>query len=246
MGHGGPQAQRGVPAAVAARRGVAPPAILPGMTFPPPRTHGPVRLWSVPTGPLQENALLIAGTQNQGFLIDPGDDAERLLILVRETGVQVQAILLTHGHFDHIGAVEPLRAALGAPAYLHPADLPLYRLGKASAGRWNLPFTQPRDPEHPIAQDQTFTAGDLTLTARELPGHAPGHVVFLGDGFVVAGDTLFAGGIGRTDLPGGNHSQLIEGIGRELLTLPDDTSVYPGHGGWTTVGREKRSNPFLG
>lgn len=216
------------------------------MTVPAPtRTHGSVRIWSLSTGPLQENALLVAGADNQGFLFDPGDDASRILALVRATGVTVQAILLTHAHFDHIGAVQPVREALKVPVYLHPADLPLYRLGADSAGRWGLPFTQPADPEHPIAQGQAFTAGDLKLIARELPGHAPGHVVFVGDGFVIAGDTLFAGGIGRTDLPGGNHSQLLAGIRQELFTLPGDTYVYPGHGGYTTIDREKRSNPFL-
>lgn len=189
--------------------------------------------------------MLVAGADGLGFLIDPGDDAGRILQLVQETGVKVQAILLTHAHFDHIGAVQPVREALGIPVYLHPADLPLYRVGKVSASRWNLPFTQPGDPDHEITQDQVFQAGDLRLTARELPGHAPGHVVFIGDGFVIAGDTLFQGGIGRTDLPGGNHPLLIQGIQRELLSLPDDTAVYSGHGGSTTVGRERVGNPFL-
>lgn len=214
------------------------------------RQHGAARVWTLPTGPLQENAVLVAGAEGQGFLFDPGDEAERVLALVRDAGVTVRGILLTHAHFDHIGAVQPVREALGVPVFLHPADLPLYRLGAASAARWNLPFIQPEAPEHGIEQGQTFTAGDLTLTARELPGHAPGHVVFVGragetPGFVVAGDTLFQGGIGRTDLPGGNHGQLIAGIGRELLSLPDDTAVYPGHGPATTVGAERRSNPFL-
>lgn len=210
-----------------------------------PRTHGPVRVWSVSTGPIQENALLVAGAQHQGFLIDPGDDAPLLLELARDSGVSVQAILLTHAHFDHIGAVQPVREALRVPVYLHAADLGLYRLGATSAARWNLPFVQPADPEHPITQGQVFTAGDLTLSAREVPGHAPGHVVFVGDGFVVAGDTLFQGGIGRTDLPGGDHPQLIASIARELLSLPDDTVVYPGHGEPTTVGHERRTNPYL-
>ncbi|EYB69023.1 beta-lactamase-like protein [Deinococcus phoenicis] len=214
------------------------------------REHGAARVWTLPTGPLQENAVLVAGQGGEGFLFDPGDDAEEVLALVRGAGVTVRGILLTHGHFDHIGAVQPLREALGVPVYLHPADLPLYRLGAASAARWSLPFTQPADPDHGIEQGQTFTAGDLTLTARELPGHAPGHVVFVADtgeapGFVVAGDTLFQGSIGRTDLPGGNHPQLIEGIGRELLSLPDETAVYPGHGRATTVGAERRTNLFL-
>lgn len=210
-----------------------------------PKQHGAVRVWSLPTGPLQENAVLVAGAQNEGFLFDPGDDAERILALVRGAGVTVRGILLTHAHFDHIGAVQPLREALGVPVWLHPADLPLYRLGAASAARWNLPFSQPADPEHELRGGQTCKAGDLTLTTRELPGHSPGHVVFVGDGVVVAGDTLFQGGIGRTDLPGGNHRQLLAGITRELLSLPDETAVYPGHGPATTVGAERRSNPFL-
>ncbi len=215
------------------------------MSLPPARQHGAVRVWTLPTGPLQENALLVAGQDNRGFLFDPGDDAGRLLELVSGTGVSVEAILLTHAHFDHIGAVQPVREALGVPVSLHPADLPLYQHAHQAAARWNLPFSQPADPEQTIAQGQTFTAGDLSLTARELPGHAPGHVVFVGDGFVIAGDTLFAGGIGRTDLPGGNHAQLVSGIQQELFTLPEDTSVYPGHGPATTIGREKQTNPFL-
>ncbi len=212
--------------------------------------HGHVRVWSLPTGPLQENAVLVAGAEGEGFLFDPGDDAERILALVRDSGVTVRGILLTHAHFDHIGAVQPVREALRVPVWLHPADLEIYRQGAASAARWSLPFIQPDAPDHEIAQAQTFTAGDLTLSARELPGHAPGHVVFLAgtdgeDGVVVAGDTLFQGGIGRTDLPGGDHPTLMAGIARELLTLPDATTVYPGHGGATTVGAERRSNPFL-
>ncbi len=210
-----------------------------------PFTHGALRLWSVPTGPIQENAVLIAGAGNEGFLIDPGDDAERLLTLVRGSGVTVRGILLTHAHFDHIGAVQPLREALQVPVWLHPADLPLYRAGAQSAARWNLPFIQPADPDHEITPGQTFTAGDLTLTARFLPGHAPGHVVFTAPGLVVAGDTLFRGGIGRTDLPGGNHPQLLAGIREQLLTLPGDTAVYPGHGPRTTVATEAQTNPFL-
>ncbi len=189
--------------------------------------------------------MLVAGAGNQGFLIDPGDDAAQILELVKQSGITVQAILLTHAHFDHIGAVQPVREALRVPVYLHPADAPLYAAAASSAARWNLPFVQPDAPEHQISQGQVFTAGDLTLIARELPGHAPGHVVFVSEGFVIAGDTLFAGSIGRTDLPGGNHPQLIEGIQRELLPLPAATAVYPGHGPATTTGREQQTNPFL-
>jgi hydroxyacylglutathione hydrolase len=216
----------------------------------PVYTHGNVQVSMLTTGPVQENAVLVWGPEKQGFLIDPGDEAERLLAWATALGVQVQAILLTHAHFDHIGAVQPVREALQVPVYLHPDGLPLYRLGATSAARWNIPFVQPGEPEHEIAAGQMFAAGSLTLTARDLPGHAPGHVVFVAstpgqEPFAVVGDTLFAGSVGRTDLPGGNHDLLIKGIQRELLTLPDVATIYPGHGGPSTIGRERQSNPFL-
>ena len=202
------------------------------------------------TGPVQENTVLVWGPPNsegqkQGFLIDPGDEAGRILDWIAGLGVQVQAILLTHAHFDHIGAVQPVREALNIPVHLHPDGLDLYSLGAQSAARWNLPFVQPGAPEHGIAVGQIFTAGSLTLTARDLPGHAPGHVVFVGEGFAVVGDTLFQGSVGRTDLPGGDHEGLLAGIRRELLNLPDQTAIYPGHGGRSTVGAERAGNPFL-
>ncbi|WP_424949905.1 MBL fold metallo-hydrolase [Deinococcus sp.] len=216
----------------------------------PTFSHGDLHVSTFTNGPIQENAALVWGLEGLGFLIDPGDEAQRLLAWVTGLGVQVQAILLTHAHFDHIGAVQPLREALKVPVYLHPDGLELYRLGATSAARWNLPFVQPEAPDHDIVAGQTFTAGGLTLTARDLPGHAPGHVVFVAQvagqpGFAVVGDTLFQGGVGRTDLPGGDHDLLISGIRRELLSLPDDTTVYPGHGGPSTVGRERQGNPFL-
>lgn len=208
--------------------------------------HGPYRVASLVTGPIQENAVLVwDAASGDGFLIDPGDEASKILAWVMAHGVKVKAILLTHAHFDHIGAVQPLREALNVPVWLHPADLDIYRAGQQSAGRWNLPFVQPADPDHFMQQGQVFTAGKLNLTAREVPGHAPGHVVLIGEGFAVVGDTLFQGGIGRTDLPGGNHPQLMEGIQSELLSLPDDTTIYSGHGGSSSIGAEKASNPFL-
>ena len=208
--------------------------------------HGQSRVAFLSTGPLQENAVLVwdAGSM-EGFLFDPGDEAGRLLAWIQALGVRVRAILLTHAHFDHIGAVQPLREVLKVPVYLHERDMPLYQAGAQSAERWNLPFVQPAAPDFLIVQDQVFTVGELRLTARELPGHAPGHVIFVGEGFSVVGDTLFRGGIGRTDLPGGSHPQLISGIEQELLTLPDNTALYPGHGEQTTVSEEKQSNPFL-
>lgn len=217
----------------------------------PTYTHGNIHIWLTVTGPVQENCLLIADDAGEAFLIDPGDDAPKLLALIEKLQLKVAAILLTHSHFDHIGAVQPVREALQLPVYLHPKDLPIYRSGAASAARWSLPFVQPQDPDSTIAQDQIFTAGKVKLKARELFGHAPGHVVFVAqdlpantNGFVVSGDTLFAGSIGRTDLPMSDHQQLISGIRQELLTLPGDTMVYSGHGPATSIEHEKDSNPF--
>ncbi|MDO4262850.1 MAG: MBL fold metallo-hydrolase [Deinococcus sp.] len=215
------------------------------MTLPTPTQHGEARIWTLPTGPLQENCFLVAGPEQQGFLIDPGEDAGRILALVEASGVQVQATLLTHGHFDHIGAVQAVREALGVPVYLHPDAADDYASGQERAALFGLPLTQPTPADQGIAQGQEFSAGRLHLRARDLPGHAQGHVVFVGDGFVLAGDTLFAGSIGRTDLPGGNHPQLLAGIQAELLTLDGQTAVYPGHGPATTVAREQQTNPFL-
>ena len=207
--------------------------------------YGELSVAFLTTGPIQENAVLVWGARQLGFLIDPGDEPGRILAWIQALGVTVQAILLTHAHFDHIGAVQPLREALGAAVYAHPDGAELYRLGAQSAARWNLPFVQPEPAEHELSAGQVLQAGDLTLTVQDLPGHAPGHVVLVGEGFAVVGDTLFAGSVGRTDLPGGDHALLLRGIRRELLGLPDHTALYPGHGDPTTVGRERAGNPFL-
>lgn len=197
------------------------------------------------TGAVQENTYLIYGQDRQGFVVDPGADAGRILAAIENARMQPRAILLTHAHFDHIGAVEPLRRELGLSVYLDPRDLEIYRHGAVLAERWNLPFEQPADPDGPLTENQVWQAGDVQLTVRPLPGHAPGHVVLLAEGLVLAGDTLFAGSIGRTDLPGGDLELLLQGIRRELLSLPDRTWVLSGHGPQTTVGHERLNNSFL-
>ena len=207
--------------------------------------HGGVTIEWIVTGPVQENVVLVYDDEKRGFLIDPGDEASKIMARLQALEFRPSAILVTHAHFDHVGAVQALRDTLEAPVLSHPDGLALYRAAASSAARFGLDITQPADPDGDLREGEVLTAGEVKLTVRALPGHAPGHVVFVGDGFVVAGDTLFRGSIGRTDLPGGDHALLLEGIERELFSLPDETHVYPGHGPFTTVGVEKRSNPYL-
>lgn len=200
--------------------------------------------WFV-TGPLQENAYLLHDAAQNAYLIDPGADAPEILKAIQDRNLKLQGILLTHAHFDHIGAVQPIREALKVKVHLHDADLTLYENASLSAARWNLQIEQPSPPDARLNHGDVIETGAIQLQVRFVPGHAPGHVVFVGDGFVLAGDTLFKGSIGRTDLPGGNHTLLLEKIRSELLTLPDETVVLSGHGNKTTIGIERFRNPFL-
>lgn len=204
-------------------------------------------------GPLQENCYLLSDpTSQQAVLIDPGDEADLLLQALGDDGLNLQAVWLTHAHFDHIGALAGIEEALDfeaseVPVYLHPADLPLYENAAQAAQRWEIPFRQPLSKPLELADAQTLTLGDAEVECLFTPGHAPGHIAFYvpSEGMVLAGDALFQGSIGRTDLPLGDHAQLLKSVKTKLLTLPDETVVYPGHGPETTVGREKQTNPFL-
>jgi hydroxyacylglutathione hydrolase len=197
-------------------------------------------------GPLMENCYLLAA-DGRAVLVDPGDEGDRLAEALERAGLTLEAIWLTHAHFDHVGGIEGVRRRFPVPVLLHPDDLPLYQHAQEAARRWDIPF------EQPSAETTDLTAGQvLTFAGREVrclftPGHAPGHVAFYlpAEGVVLAGDALFQGSIGRTDLPFGNHDQLLKSIRRELLTLPDETQVLPGHGPTTTIGQERRHNPFL-
>ena len=161
--------------------------------------------------------------------------------------LQLDAIWLTHAHFDHIGAVADIKDVLDVPVYLHPDDKVLYENGYQAAQLWDIPFRQPTTPTQPLEANQVLTFGGAEVQCLFTPGHAPGHISFYlpSEKRVIAGDALFKGSIGRTDLPLGDQAQLLESIHSQLLTLPDDTVVYPGHGPETTIGAEKRSNPFL-
>lgn len=200
-----------------------------------------MRVYPVTLGPLQENAYLVE-TGEGPVLIDPGDEPEKLFRLFRETGLTPKAILLTHAHFDHVGAVAPLVEALDLPVYLHPLDLPLYEGADLAARAWGFAVPKPPLPVEPLEEGMTL----FGFQVLHLPGHSPGHVTFYDPegGQVFSGDLLFRGSIGRYDLPGADPKALFASLKR-LLSLPPETRVYPGHGPGTTLGLEARTNPFL-
>lgn len=198
-------------------------------------------------GMVQTNCYIVVCEETRrAAIIDPGWSAKEILQAVASLKIEVDAILLTHAHFDHIGAAADLVNALHMPVAIHPFDLPLLH-NDGGARLWGVPMRPVPEPTRPLAHGQIIEVGRLCLEARFAPGHTPGHVVFYleKEKAVFAGDVLFLGGIGRTDLPGGDSGKLIASIRAQLLTLPDDVTVYSGHGPATTIGRERRTNPFL-
>ena len=192
--------------------------------------------------PFEENCYVLTHG-GETIVIDPGEAAPQLLAAIR--GANVTMIFNTHCHCDHSGGNAALVQATGAPLVIHEADLPLLRSISQQGMMFGVPVAASPEPDRFISEGDTITIGDSTLRIFHTPGHAPGHVVLVGDDFVIAGDTLFAGSIGRTDFPGCDHDTLIRSIREKLLVLPDNTRVYSGHGPATTIGEERRSNPFL-
>ncbi|MEK6700326.1 MAG: MBL fold metallo-hydrolase [Nitrospirota bacterium] len=197
-------------------------------------------------GPLQVNCYIIADEKTkEAVVIDPGDDAQDILGIIRKKGLTVKYIVNTHAHFDHVGGNEELKEATGAEILLHEADAAL--LGSTSGQARTFGMNAPASPkaDRYVKHGDVITAGEVSLAVLHIPGHSPGGICLVEQGMVFTGDALFAGSIGRTDLPGGSHMALIGAIKANLLTLPDDTKVYPGHGPESTIGEEKRENPYL-
>lgn len=192
--------------------------------------------------PFFENCYVLSHG-GETMVVDPGEAAPELKAAVN--GQNVTMVFNTHCHCDHSGGNAELMKLTGAPLVAHEADLPLLRSISQQGMLFGVPMPASPDPDRFINEGDIVELGGAQLKVFHTPGHAPGHVVLVGDGFVIAGDTLFAGSIGRTDLPGGNYNQLIRSIKEKLMVLPDDTVVYSGHGPATTIGEERRSNPFL-
>jgi len=202
----------------------------------------------VTVGPVQENCFLAKGEDGHGFVVDPGDEAEVLLEGIRELGIEhVDAILLTHCHFDHVGAVAPVAKATGAPVYCPKLEVPLVQDIMRFVPWPGFGPYEGHDPEHTVEGGETLTIAGLTIDVVFTPGHSPGHVTYAieDEGVLFSGDVLFQGSVGRVDLPGGDWDTLAQSIQLLLDRYPDDTQVLPGHMGATTLGRERATNPFL-
>jgi hydroxyacylglutathione hydrolase len=201
---------------------------------------------SFTVGAVQENSYIVrAGADaKRAIIVDPGDEAERLLAGIDELGVEIEAILITHCHFDHIGAVAPVARATGAPVYCPVIERPVL----ADVMSWVPPGFGPfesYEAEHTLAGGERLSLAGIDIEVVFTPGHSPGHLTYAMPGALLSGDVLFQGSVGRVDLPGGDWGTLERSIEGLLKTYPPETVVFPGHMGVTTLGRERDTNPFL-
>jgi hydroxyacylglutathione hydrolase len=204
-----------------------------------------VIIQSLTVGPIQANCFILGDEQTkEGVVIDPGDEARRILTVLQKQGLTLKYIINTHGHFDHVGANKALKDATGAPVLIHPGDAPMLSNLSASAGMWGM-RAQDSPADQFLEDGDRVAFGQITLEVIHTPGHSPGGISLYTPKVVFVGDTLFAGSIGRTDFPGGDYDLLISGVQKRLFVLEDDVQVFPGHGPATTIGYEKEHNPFF-
>ncbi|MGH9600379.1 MAG: MBL fold metallo-hydrolase [Terracidiphilus sp.] len=205
-------------------------------------------LETFPVGPLRCNCTLLGDEETgEAIVIDPGDEMGRIHRRLSELGLKLKQILVTHAHIDHVGGALKLKRLTGAPVFLNENDLPLLKAMAMQAGWLGVDTPETAPPDESLTEGLSVGLARYPAQVMHTPGHTQGSVSlhFAAMKLLIAGDTLFAGSIGRTDLPGGNYGQILESIESRLLTLPDETRVLPGHGPATTIGEERKSNPFL-
>lgn len=208
--------------------------------------HGDLIVEGFAGGGFDQSCFLLrcAGTSD-AVLVDPGAAVEAMLAAADRAGVSVSAIVLTHSHIDHVDGLDRAKRHTGAPVLLHREAEEMYRSVPVQAQWFGLEMGPLPPIDGYLAAGDTVPIGTCEMTVRYTPGHAPGHLILVGDGAAITGDCVFAGSIGRTDLPGGDFQTLMASIRQQILTLPEETVLYPGHGLETTVGHERATNPFL-
>ncbi len=206
-----------------------------------------LRVEKVVVGPLSSNSYLVYDSDtNEGIIVDAGGDGDKIVALVDRVSVKISYLCGTHAHFDHILAANYVRDALDCKFLIHKDDVWLLEIAAKIARKYvgdNIPNIA--EPDGYLYDGYVLEIGQHLLRVLHTPGHTPGSVSIVGDGFVFTGDTLFAGTVGRTDFLGGNSEQLVNSLSKKLMSLPDDYVVYPGHGRLTTIGTERRDNPFI-
>lgn len=198
-------------------------------------------------GPIMANSFVLGCEEtHEAAVIDPGDEADRILLALAESDLSLKYIINTHGHLDHVAANKRLKEITGAPILIHPLDAPMLNQVASSAAAWGIAAENSPPPDRELEEGDKVTFGKINLRVIHTPGHTPGGISLCTDREVFVGDTLFAGSIGRTDFPGGSFEMIKKSIRQKLFALDDDFTVYPGHGPTTTIAEERRSNPFVG
>jgi len=204
-----------------------------------------VYVQTITVGAFQENSYLVVDeSSRRAVIVDPGGEGQRLVGEIERSKATLDAIWITHAHVDHVGAIASVKERWNVPVYLHPNDRRLFEAAGRQAEVYGVPFEEPPAPDREFADGQRLSVGSVEMSVMHAPGHSPGHVVIHGNGIALVGDCLFAGSIGRTDLPMSNPQQLADSL-KKIAELPPETVVYPGHGPETTIGEERVSNPFL-
>jgi glyoxylase-like metal-dependent hydrolase (beta-lactamase superfamily II) len=207
-----------------------------------------IRIQSLTVGPFQSNCHIVACERTgEAVIFDAGDDADRILATVEAMQVRVKAVINTHAHIDHVAGLAGVVDALGVPVFMHRADMPVYDALEQTAAMFGLPAPRRVNIHGWLEEGEIVRVGELEGSVMQMPGHTPGHIIVVFSASplrAIVGDVMFQGSIGRTDLPGGDHDVMMKTLTR-FLPLPDDTIVYPGHGPATTIGAEKKWNPFL-